>query len=85
MLTNFRFHNGTLLEKSVHPYDETLVLRNLRMDQAGEYYCRASNENGAIKSNPAILSVIGEPFMEYIKKKKKSVTCSKSLWDLFLS
>ncbi|KAF5904401.1 cartilage intermediate layer protein 1, partial [Clarias magur] len=52
------FHNGTLLEKSVHHYDETLVLRNLRMDQAGEYYCRASNENGAIKSKPATLSVI---------------------------
>lgn len=31
------------------------------MDQAGEYYCRASNENGAIKSKPATLSVIGEP------------------------
>lgn len=59
-LTNSRFHNGTLLEKSVYHYDETLVLRNLRMDQAGEYYCRASGENGAIKSKPATLSVIGE-------------------------
>lgn len=34
------------------------------MDQAGEYYCRASSENGAIKSKPATLSVIGEPVTE---------------------
>ncbi|KAI4871923.1 hypothetical protein NFI96_002741 [Prochilodus magdalenae] len=54
------FHNGSLLEKSRHHYDETLVLRNLQMDQAGEYYCRASNENGAVKSKPAILTVISQ-------------------------
>ncbi|KAF7688100.1 cartilage intermediate layer protein 1 [Silurus meridionalis] len=54
------FHNGTLLEKSVYHYGDTLVLRNLRMDQAGEYYCRASSENGAIKSKPATLSIIGQ-------------------------
>ncbi|XP_017314239.1 cartilage intermediate layer protein 1 isoform X2 [Ictalurus punctatus] len=54
------FHNGTLLAKSVHHYDERLVLRNLSMAQAGEYYCRATNENGAIKSKPATLSVIDQ-------------------------
>ncbi|XP_017539156.1 cartilage intermediate layer protein 1 [Pygocentrus nattereri] len=54
------FHNGSLLQKSRYRYDETLVLRNLQMDQAGEYYCRASNENGAIKSKPATLTVIGQ-------------------------
>ncbi|GAA6064799.1 cartilage intermediate layer protein 1 [Tachysurus ichikawai] len=54
------FHNGTLLHKSIYHYDKTLVLRNLRMDQAGEYYCRASSENGSIKSKPATLSVIDQ-------------------------
>ncbi|KAG7468012.1 hypothetical protein MATL_G00138280 [Megalops atlanticus] len=53
------FHNGTLLEVTQTKDDATLVLRNLRMDHAGEYYCRASNEAGAIKSKPATLTVIG--------------------------
>lgn len=66
-MTNFRFHNGTLLKKSVYHYDEILVLRNLRMDQAGDYYCRAISENGAIKSKPATLTVIGE--LSYVTKK----------------
>lgn len=34
------------------------------MDQAGEYYCRASSENGSIKSKPATLSVIGKLFIK---------------------
>uniref|UniRef100_A0A4W4GPW5 Ig-like domain-containing protein n=1 Tax=Electrophorus electricus TaxID=8005 RepID=A0A4W4GPW5_ELEEL len=54
------FHNGSLLEKSRYHYDNTLVLRNLQLNQAGEYYCRATNENGAIKSKPAMLTVIGQ-------------------------
>ncbi|XDV18327.1 hypothetical protein PO909_024040, partial [Leuciscus waleckii] len=54
------FHNGTLLDRSQYQYDETLVLRNLSLDHIGEYYCRASNENGAIKSKPATLTVIGQ-------------------------
>lgn len=51
-----RYHNGSLLELNS---DSTLVLRNLRMEQAGEYYCRASNQAGAIKSKPATLTVLG--------------------------
>ncbi|KAG5848797.1 hypothetical protein ANANG_G00103240 [Anguilla anguilla] len=53
------FHNGTLLKGTQMSNDGTLVLKNLRMDQAGEYYCRASNKGGAIKSKPAVLTVIG--------------------------
>uniref|UniRef100_A0A8C9TK15 Cartilage intermediate layer protein, nucleotide pyrophosphohydrolase n=1 Tax=Scleropages formosus TaxID=113540 RepID=A0A8C9TK15_SCLFO len=53
------FHNGTLLDQKQLKYDSTLVLRNLRMEQAGVYYCKASNEGGAIKSKPAMLTVIG--------------------------
>ncbi|XP_063045577.1 cartilage intermediate layer protein 1 [Engraulis encrasicolus] len=59
--TDFQwYHNGSLLDSSVVSYDSTLVLRNLRMDQAGEYYCRASGPAGAVKSKPATLTVIGQ-------------------------
>ncbi|XP_041931008.1 LOW QUALITY PROTEIN: cartilage intermediate layer protein 1 [Alosa sapidissima] len=54
------FHNGSLLDRSTLHYDSTLVLRNLRMSQAGEYYCRASSPAGAVKSKPATLTVIGQ-------------------------
>ncbi|KAL2077130.1 hypothetical protein ACEWY4_026634 [Coilia grayii] len=59
--TDFQwFHNGSLLDRSVLHYDSTLVLRNLRMSQAGEYYCRASGPAGAVKSKPATLTIIGQ-------------------------
>lgn len=58
-LVSHRFHNGSLLDQRQLNYDSTLVLRNLQMDQAGEYYCRASNEGGSIKSKAATLTVIG--------------------------
>ncbi|MGH0192858.1 UNVERIFIED_CONTAM: hypothetical protein FKN15_032781 [Acipenser sinensis] len=29
------------------------------MSQSGEYYCKASNDAGSIKSQPATLTVIG--------------------------
>ncbi|XP_035252269.1 cartilage intermediate layer protein 1-like [Anguilla anguilla] len=53
------FHNGSLLDRKHLKYGSTLVLRNLGQEQAGEYYCRASGEAGAIKSKPAVLTVIG--------------------------
>ncbi|KAJ8417649.1 hypothetical protein AAFF_G00224920 [Aldrovandia affinis] len=53
------FHNGTLLDAMQMKGDGTLVLKNLQIQQAGEYYCRASNEASAIKSKPAVLTVIG--------------------------
>lgn len=45
------------------------------MAQAGEYYCRATNENGAIKSKPATLSVIGELLYNRQKKQFLPVYC----------
>ncbi|KAJ8343499.1 hypothetical protein SKAU_G00308280 [Synaphobranchus kaupii] len=53
------FHNGSLLDEKYLKYENTLVLRNLGPEQAGEYYCRASSEAGAIKSKTAVLTVIG--------------------------
>ncbi|XP_061078620.1 cartilage intermediate layer protein 1-like [Conger conger] len=53
------FHNGSLLDRKRLKYGDMLVLRNLGPEQAGEYYCRASSEAGAIKSKPAVLTVIG--------------------------
>ncbi|KAI1889537.1 hypothetical protein AGOR_G00163890 [Albula goreensis] len=53
------YHNDNLLDASMMNSDGSLVLKNLRMDQAGEYYCRASNKAGAIKSKPAVLTVTG--------------------------
>ncbi|XP_074989319.1 cartilage intermediate layer protein 1 isoform X2 [Caretta caretta] len=52
------YHNGTLLDSSVYKYNSKLVLRNLNTDQAGEYFCKASNEAGSVKSQAAKLSVI---------------------------
>lgn len=36
-----------------------MVLKNLRLDQTGEYYCKASGPSGAIKTKPATLKVLG--------------------------
>ncbi|MGH0158190.1 UNVERIFIED_CONTAM: hypothetical protein FKN15_049750 [Acipenser sinensis] len=52
------YHNGSLLNSKLYKYDSTLVLRNLQMSQSGEYYCKASNDAGSIKSQPATLTVI---------------------------
>ncbi|XP_028920452.1 cartilage intermediate layer protein 1 [Ornithorhynchus anatinus] len=52
------YHNGTLLEPSVHRYDNSLMLKNLQKDQAGEYFCKASSPAGSVKSQVAKLSVI---------------------------
>ncbi|XP_032992728.1 cartilage intermediate layer protein 2 [Lacerta agilis] len=52
------YHNGTLLDRKVHRYDSSLVLRDLRTNQAGSYHCKASNDLGSIKSSVAQLAVI---------------------------
>ncbi|KAM4749047.1 cartilage intermediate layer protein 1 [Rhinophrynus dorsalis] len=54
------YHNGTLLDQSVHKYGNQLTLRKLKMDQAGEYYCKAKNDAGFAKSHSARLSLIGK-------------------------
>lgn len=51
-----RYHNNSLLERKS---DSTLVLKNLHLEHAGEYYCRASGQSGAIKTKPAMLNIIG--------------------------
>lgn len=54
-----RYHNGTLLDKKVYKYEEDLVLRDLKPEQSGEYYCKTSSPAGTIKSSPSFLTVIG--------------------------
>ncbi|XP_074834392.1 cartilage intermediate layer protein 2 [Carettochelys insculpta] len=52
------YHNGTLLDRKVHKYNSSLVLRDLQLPQAGFYHCKASTDVGSAKSAPAFLSVI---------------------------
>ncbi|XP_030640805.1 cartilage intermediate layer protein 1 [Chanos chanos] len=54
------YHNGTLLDRKVYKYDEDLVLRDLRPEQSGQYYCKASSLTGSIKSSPALLTVFAK-------------------------
>lgn len=56
-----RYHNDTLLDPSLYKHESKLVLRNLRQDQAGEYFCKAQSDSGAVKSRVAQLIVIGKP------------------------
>ncbi|XP_077569338.1 cartilage intermediate layer protein 1 isoform X2 [Stigmatopora nigra] len=51
------FHNNSLIEKK---FESILVLKNLQPEQAGEYYCRASSQSGAIKTKSATLKIIGK-------------------------
>ncbi|XP_053573553.1 cartilage intermediate layer protein 1 isoform X2 [Bombina bombina] len=57
------YHNGTLLDQSLHKNSDQLILRKLKMNQAGEYYCKAKNEAGFSKSNLATLTLIAEQDM----------------------
>ncbi|XP_032720591.1 cartilage intermediate layer protein 1 [Lontra canadensis] len=54
----FWYHNDTLLDPSLYKHESKLVLRNLRQDQAGEYFCKAQSDSGAVKSRVAQLTVI---------------------------
>uniref|UniRef100_A0A3Q3MKV2 Cartilage intermediate layer protein 2 n=1 Tax=Labrus bergylta TaxID=56723 RepID=A0A3Q3MKV2_9LABR len=54
----YYFHNGTLLDRKVYKYEEDLVLRDLKLEQSGQYYCKTSSPAGSIKSSPALLTVI---------------------------
>lgn len=56
-----RYHNDTLLDPSLYKHESKLVLRNLRQDQAGDYFCKAQSDAGAVKSHIAQLTVIGKP------------------------
>lgn len=52
------YHNGTQLDRAVLKYEEDLVLRDLKPEQAGHYYCKASSPAGSIKSTQAFVTVI---------------------------
>ncbi|XP_053321540.1 cartilage intermediate layer protein 1 [Spea bombifrons] len=52
------YHNGTLLNQNTFKQSNQLILRKLQMNQAGEYYCKAKNEAGFVKSQPARLTLI---------------------------
>uniref|UniRef100_UPI00358F343A cartilage intermediate layer protein 1 isoform X2 n=1 Tax=Myxine glutinosa TaxID=7769 RepID=UPI00358F343A len=52
------YHNNTLLDWNVYKYNNNLVLKNLKPSQTGEYYCKATNEAGSIKSKPANIYVV---------------------------
>ncbi|KAJ0032310.1 hypothetical protein NQD34_002391 [Periophthalmus magnuspinnatus] len=54
------YHNGTLLDRKVYKYEEDLVLRDLKPEQSGHYYCKTSSSAGSIKSSPALLTVIAK-------------------------
>uniref|UniRef100_A0A4W5RF29 Cartilage intermediate layer protein 2 n=1 Tax=Hucho hucho TaxID=62062 RepID=A0A4W5RF29_9TELE len=54
------YHNRTLLDRNVFKYEEDLVLRDLKPEQTGHYYCKASSQTGSIKSSQAFLSVIAK-------------------------
>ncbi|XP_077174409.1 cartilage intermediate layer protein 1 [Paroedura picta] len=54
------FHNDTLLDPSLYKYKGTLVLKNLKMNQAGRYSCKTSNDAGSVKSKAAMLSLVAK-------------------------
>ncbi|KAG8003568.1 Cartilage intermediate layer protein 1, partial [Nibea albiflora] len=54
------YHNGTLLDRKVYKYEEDLVLRDLKPEQSGQYYCKTSSPAGSIKSSPSLLTVIAK-------------------------
>ncbi|XP_076134901.1 cartilage intermediate layer protein 1 [Alosa pseudoharengus] len=54
------YHNGSLLDWKEYKYEEDLVLRDLRVEQSGQYYCKATSQTGSIKSSQAFLTVMGK-------------------------
>ncbi|XP_061539886.1 cartilage intermediate layer protein 1 [Phycodurus eques] len=54
------YHNGTLLDRKMYKYQEEIVLKDLKPEQAGQYYCKTSSSAGSIKSSPASLIVIAK-------------------------
>lgn len=56
-----RYHNETLLAGAAQGSSGRLELRGLAAEQAGTYRCKATSEAGAILSEPAQLTVLGEP------------------------
>lgn len=44
----------------MYKYEEELMLRDLKPEQSGQYYCKTSSAAGSIKSSPSVLTVIGK-------------------------
>ena len=55
-----RFRNENVLDKEEYNNNETLVLRRVGKNMAGDFRCRAVNEFGAEFSEPATLTVLGK-------------------------
>lgn len=55
-----RYHNGTLLNRTIFKYDEDLILRDLKPEQSGQYHCKATSLTGSIKSTSAVLTVFSK-------------------------
>uniref|UniRef100_A0A672US02 Cartilage intermediate layer protein n=1 Tax=Strigops habroptila TaxID=2489341 RepID=A0A672US02_STRHB len=55
------YHNGSLLDPSLYKYKNNLILKNLKRDHSGEYFCKATSAGGSAKSQPAKLAVIEAP------------------------
>ena len=72
-----RYHNGTLLDRTLFKYEEDLVLRDLKPGQAGHYHCKASSPAGSIKSTQAFLTVIGM----YVCTGRK--TCTRCMYKMY--
>lgn len=51
----------------MYKYEEELVLRDLKLEQSGQYYCKTSSPAGAIKSSPSMLTVVGKISQELKK------------------
>ncbi|XP_078359788.1 cartilage intermediate layer protein 1-like isoform X2 [Oculina patagonica] len=62
------FRNENILDKEEFINNETLVLRNVGKNMAGDFRCRAVNEFGAEFSEPATLIVI-DPVIDTCKSK----------------
>ncbi|XP_053128675.1 cartilage intermediate layer protein 1 [Hemicordylus capensis] len=54
------FHNDTLLDPALYKYKGKLLLKNLRLGQAGQYSCKTSNDAGSVKSKAAILTLVAK-------------------------
>ncbi|XP_076880309.1 cartilage intermediate layer protein 1 isoform X1 [Brachyhypopomus gauderio] len=57
---HYWYHNGTLLDQKIYKYDEGLTLRDLKLEQSGQYHCKVSSPTGSIKSSPAFLTVFAK-------------------------
>uniref|UniRef100_A0ABM5EXD9 Cartilage intermediate layer protein 1 isoform X1 n=2 Tax=Pogona vitticeps TaxID=103695 RepID=A0ABM5EXD9_9SAUR len=68
------FHNETLLDPMLYKYKSNLVLKNLKVDHAGQYVCKTSNDAGSVKSQAATLSVTAKNEAPCVQKPESYLT-----------